>query len=449
MAGFLTGPHYPFDSVNGMGEKSSPRGDEPISGALSECKVPSHRKIDEPLPRIAKYSSLASFGDRYANDSGSHARSVLVHSCSVCGQEFHSFALLSAHISTHVAAANSTAARARAVIDVDCTDSPPVKTPTPSMRCSFCGYATPNAVDFFEHTAAHVDDDGASTNLFMSAQQLRSQSFPVETSPQSLADAVRREAAKYSVQIGVVVDKSPKTLNMPSTSVAYGNQTLKAHVCLTSSSAGTMVEPPPPPSSSSPFSPLTPTSASPTSRVATMVTATTESNAMVPSFVYSPESPSETTTTTTTTTTTESEYVDNKAANTGVNTLAAARRNSATAASAPAGHVCTTCGKSFRLRSYLRIHQRLHTGDLPYSCPVCGKRFNQSWNRNVHMRIHSGIQPYRCKLCSKNFRSAVRLREHLSVVHGTQQNESLDHMQKTSLLRQAAEIGAAKNGYVY
>ncbi|XP_062506661.1 zinc finger protein 16-like isoform X2 [Corticium candelabrum] len=112
-----------------------------------------------------------------------------------------------------------------------------------------------------------------------------------------------------------------------------------------------------------------------------------------------------------------------------------------TAPPAPAAtNVCSTCGKSFRLRAYLRIHQRLHTGELPYPCHVCGKRFNQSWNRNVHMRVHSGIHPHRCKLCCKNFRSAVRLREHLSVIHCLSENEIAEKMKQSALEDMANEM---------
>eukprot|EP00118_Oscarella_pearsei_P003856 m.16029 g.16029 ORF g.16029 m.16029 type:complete len:529 (+) comp26690_c0_seq2:3786-5372(+) len=469
MAGFLARPHGfgPLGVTGDIAKQEYPmqfpkKEEGSISGVLNGCKVPSlHMKTErqvesesagggvfksDPHPKIEEYSSLAKARSNFKKgktNSDSQAPSsvspvdVLVHACSVCGQKFHSFAALSSHISTHVAAASV----ATPTFDV----SPAIKSTTrPPMQCSFCGFGTSNAVEFFEHTASHVENESRPVELFMSAQQQRSRpgssvsQVGSETS-RSLAAAVRREAARFSV----CVDRETKTLNMPSPSVSYATPSpsvtyattsfssvgpLKTHVCLTSSSAGAMVEP---------FSPISSSSASPISAVPPTQMMMTETNRVngsdvFPSFVHSPESPPVFTSNVPTSQLNKSRLRDwpeeGEMCRKIDGLVAPPRRNSDVN-----GHVCATCGKTFRLRSYLRIHQRLHTGDLPYNCPVCGKRFNQSWNRNVHMRIHSGIQPYRCKLCGKNFRSAIRLREHLTMLHGTQQNE----MQEAVLLQSA------------
>ncbi|KAM4032332.1 gastrula zinc finger protein XlCGF66.1-like isoform 1-T2 [Anomaloglossus baeobatrachus] len=73
---------------------------------------------------------------------------------------------------------------------------------------------------------------------------------------------------------------------------------------------------------------------------------------------------------------------------------------------------CLECGKGFRQKSDFIIHQRRHTGEKPYSCPECGKRFIQKSILVTHLKFHTGEKPYRCPECGKGFTQRSDLVNH-------------------------------------
>ena len=48
-----------------------------------------------------------------------------------------------------------------------------------------------------------------------------------------------------------------------------------------------------------------------------------------------------------------------------------------------------TCQKRFSRIDTLKVHERIHTGEMPFECKTCEKRFNQQINLKIHERIHT------------------------------------------------------------
>lgn len=73
---------------------------------------------------------------------------------------------------------------------------------------------------------------------------------------------------------------------------------------------------------------------------------------------------------------------------------------------------CSYCEKMFHHRRDKNIHERVHTGEKPYTCGYCGRGFSQSQTLTIHIRSHTGEKPYQCSICGEEFKDSSSLRKH-------------------------------------
>ena len=84
--------------------------------------------------------------------------------------------------------------------------------------------------------------------------------------------------------------------------------------------------------------------------------------------------------------------------------------------------VCYVCQKSFKIKSQLISHERIHNGQRPFVClhPGCQWSFRTSSKLKRHERSHKNERSYVCEQCPKSYLRSEHLREHVEVVHKNQ-----------------------------
>ena len=85
---------------------------------------------------------------------------------------------------------------------------------------------------------------------------------------------------------------------------------------------------------------------------------------------------------------------------------------------------CETCGRAFRSRALLRHHSAIHSGleNRHITCDVCGARFSRQSYLRRHKIIHSDDLPYRCATCSMGFKDPSSYKRHVQRHEGTKKH---------------------------
>ena len=73
---------------------------------------------------------------------------------------------------------------------------------------------------------------------------------------------------------------------------------------------------------------------------------------------------------------------------------------------------CDECGKVFSQSLALNLHQRIYSGEKPYTCEVCAKSFSWSTVLIQHQRIHTEEKPFKWYECGKAFSQSSVLNLH-------------------------------------
>lgn len=103
-------------------------------------------------------------------------------------------------------------------------------------------------------------------------------------------------------------------------------------------------------------------------------------------------------------------------------------------------HFCKICQKTFKQKTNLNTHMRVHTDERPYKCEECGSAFHQISHLKDHVKIHSGEKPFKCSVCLALFVQSSAAKTHIKKHHSGQaiviKEEKNDFLTKESIVLQ-------------
>ena len=80
-------------------------------------------------------------------------------------------------------------------------------------------------------------------------------------------------------------------------------------------------------------------------------------------------------------------------------------------------HVCSSCGKAFKLKMFLTRHMEVHDPLGKNECKVCGKTFKAKRHLSIHSKIHSKSYEGQCNICDRKFVQKYNMKLHMRKLH--------------------------------
>ena len=114
--------------------------------------------------------------------------------------------------------------------------------------------------------------------------------------------------------------------------------------------------------------------------------------------------------------------------------------------------------KSFNQKCHLKIHNKIHTVELPFTCEICQKSFPHNDTLKSHNRIHAAEYTkqqvarnfgkraeFQCKKCQKSFRYHQRLKTHKGCTPTKLNTEQLENTKEQFLCNICDQVFITEN----